>query len=52
MILVSLLVSVLLWSELDNRMVWILISLTGGYAILGFIDDYKKVKHGSSAGVR
>ncbi|MCH7599345.1 MAG: phospho-N-acetylmuramoyl-pentapeptide-transferase [Myxococcales bacterium] len=51
LILFSILVSVLLWSELDNRMVWILISLTGGYAILGFIDDYKKVKHGSSAGV-
>lgn len=51
LILFSILVSVLLWSELDNRMVWILISLTFGYAILGFIDDFKKVKHGSSAGV-
>jgi phospho-N-acetylmuramoyl-pentapeptide-transferase len=51
LILFSIMVSVLLWSELDNRMVWILMSLTFGYAILGFIDDYKKVKQGSSAGV-
>jgi phospho-N-acetylmuramoyl-pentapeptide-transferase len=51
LILFSILVSVLLWSELDNRMVWILLSLTFGYAILGFIDDFKKVRHGSSAGV-
>ena len=36
LILFSILVSVLLWSELDNRMVWILLSLTFGYAILGY----------------
>ncbi len=51
LILFSLLVSVLLWSELDNRMVWILVSLTAGYGILGFVDDYQKVKYGSSAGI-
>ncbi|MFT5441688.1 MAG: phospho-N-acetylmuramoyl-pentapeptide-transferase [Myxococcota bacterium] len=51
LILASLLGSVLLWSELDHRMVWILISLTTGYGVLGFIDDYQKVKLGSSAGI-
>jgi len=51
LILFSLLVSVLLWSELDNRMVWILLSLTACYGVLGFIDDFKKVRHGSSAGI-
>ena len=51
LILLSLLVSVLLWSNLDDRGVWILIGLTVGYGTLGFIDDYKKVRHGSSAGV-
>ena len=40
LILLSLVVSVLLWSELDNRFVWILVGLTTGYGILGFIDDY------------
>jgi phospho-N-acetylmuramoyl-pentapeptide-transferase len=51
LILLSLLVSVLLWSNLDNRLVWTVIGLTVGYGMLGFIDDYKKVKHGSSAGI-
>ena len=51
LILLSLLVSVLLWSNLDNRFVWIVLGLTTGYGVLGFIDDYKKVKHGHSAGI-
>jgi phospho-N-acetylmuramoyl-pentapeptide-transferase len=51
LILLSLLVSVFLWSNLDERGVWILIFLTVGYGVLGFVDDYQKVKKGSSAGV-
>ncbi len=51
LILLSLLVSVFLWSNLDNRFVWIVIGITVGYGILGFIDDYKKVRQGSSAGI-
>ncbi|MBW2272045.1 MAG: phospho-N-acetylmuramoyl-pentapeptide-transferase [Deltaproteobacteria bacterium] len=51
MILASLGVAVLLWSELDNRFVWILLGLTAGYGVLGFIDDYKKVTQGHSGGV-
>jgi phospho-N-acetylmuramoyl-pentapeptide-transferase len=51
LILLALVVSVLLWSELDNRFVWILLGLTIGYGVLGFVDDYQKVRKGSSAGV-
>jgi phospho-N-acetylmuramoyl-pentapeptide-transferase len=51
LILLSLLVSVLLWSELDNRFVWILLGLTAGYGVLGFIDDYQKVAMRSSDGI-
>ena len=51
LILLSLLVSVLLWSSLDNRLVWIVVGLTCGYGVLGFVDDYRKVTHGSSAGI-
>jgi phospho-N-acetylmuramoyl-pentapeptide-transferase len=51
LILVSLLVSVLLWSNLDSRLVWIMIGLTVSYGVLGFIDDYSKVKGGSSKGI-
>ena len=51
LILLSLLVSVLLWSNLDNRFVWIVIGITSGYGVLGFIDDYRKVKEGHSGGL-
>ena len=51
LILLSLLVSVLLWSNLDNRFVWIVIGITLGYGVLGFIDDYRKVKEGHSGGL-
>jgi phospho-N-acetylmuramoyl-pentapeptide-transferase len=51
LILLSLLVSVLLWSNLDNRFVWIVIGITSGYGVLGFIDDYRKVKQGHSGGI-
>ena len=51
LILLSLLVSVLLWSNLDNRFVWIVVGITAGYGLLGFIDDYRKVKRGHSQGI-
>ena len=51
LILLSLLVAVLLWSELDNRQVWIVLALTAGYGVLGFADDYRKVTQRRSDGV-
>ncbi len=51
LILLSLLVSVLLWSNLDNRFIWIVMGITVGYGLLGFIDDYRKVKQGHSHGI-
>jgi phospho-N-acetylmuramoyl-pentapeptide-transferase len=51
LVLLALLVSVLLWSELDNRLVWILLGITSGYGLLGFVDDYKKVTSGKNDGI-
>jgi phospho-N-acetylmuramoyl-pentapeptide-transferase len=51
LILLSLLVSVLLWSNLNNRFVWIVMGITVGYGLLGFIDDYRKVRQGHSRGL-
>jgi phospho-N-acetylmuramoyl-pentapeptide-transferase len=51
LILLSLIVSVLLWSNLDSRFVWILLGLTVGYGLLGFLDDYSKVRARTSAGI-
>jgi phospho-N-acetylmuramoyl-pentapeptide-transferase len=52
LILVSLIVSVLLWANLESRAVWIVLGLTTGYGLLGFIDDYRKVKQRHSDGIR
>ncbi|MDG2050449.1 MAG: phospho-N-acetylmuramoyl-pentapeptide-transferase [Myxococcota bacterium] len=51
LILLSLIVSVLLWAQLDNRFVWIVLGLTTGYGVLGFLDDYKKVTQQNSDGI-
>ncbi len=51
LILLSLIVSVLLWSNLDNRFVWTVMGVTIGYGLLGFIDDYLKVSRQHSAGI-
>ncbi len=52
LILLSLIVSVLLWANLESRAVWIVLGLTTGYGLLGFVDDYRKVKQQDSGGIR
>ena len=52
LILLSLLTAVLLWSNLENRLVWIVVGVTVGYGFLGFLDDYRKVtKRRNEAGL-
>jgi len=51
LILLSLFVSVLLWSDLRNPHVWIVLFVTLAYGALGFVDDYRKVVRRDSRGV-
>lgn len=51
MILISLFTSVLLWMDLENRYVWACLLVTGGFGLIGFLDDYDKVKKAHHAGV-
>ncbi len=51
MILAGIMVGALLWSDLTNSIVWVVILVTAGYGLLGFLDDYKKVTRQTSAGV-
>ena len=37
MILISLMISALLWMDLSNRFVWACLFVTGGFAIVGFL---------------
>ena len=40
LIIFSVVVSALLWSNLTNRYIWILLLVTIGYGLIGFVDDY------------
>ncbi len=53
MILSGAMVGILLWGNLTNAYVWIVISVTIGFGLVGFYDDYLKVTkqtHGGFAG--
>jgi len=51
LILISIIVSALLWSDLSNHYVWITILVTAGFGCIGWIDDYKKVVQRNSKGL-
>ncbi len=51
MILSGLIVSTLLWANLKNPYVWIVLCVTLGFGLVGFYDDYLKVTKQSHAGV-
>ena len=51
LILFSLVLSTILWCDLTNGYVWMLLSVTVGYGVVGFIDDSLKVSKRSSAGL-
>ena len=40
LILISIIASILLWSDLTNYFIWIVLFVTMGYGTIGFIDDY------------
>ena len=52
MILLSLVVSTLLWADLNNPYVWTVLFVTTGYGSIGFIDDFLKVSRQNAAGLK
>ncbi len=51
LILVAIGVSTLLWADLGNRLVWIVLGTTLAYGLIGFWDDYLKLIVGNSRGL-
>ena len=47
LILISVAISVLLWMDLTNPYVWACLLVTGGFGLIGFLDDYDKVQEGA-----
>ncbi|MBR7778407.1 phospho-N-acetylmuramoyl-pentapeptide-transferase [Undibacterium rugosum] len=52
LILLSIGISTLLWADLSNRFVWIVLIVTLGYGAIGWVDDYRKVVHKDPEGMR
>lgn len=51
LILLGVMVGTLLWADLSNTYVWIVIFVTAGFGIIGFIDDYQKVTKQTTDGL-
>ena len=51
LILVAITISTLLWADLGNRYIWVILLVTLGYGVIGFIDDYRKVIKRNSDGL-
>lgn len=51
MILLSVVISTLLWADIENHYVWIVLFVTAGYGLVGFGDDYLKLTKRNSKGL-
>jgi len=51
MILLSASVTTLLWADLTNAFVWIVLGVTAGYGLIGFGDDFLKLTKRNSRGL-
>ncbi|MBL1432336.1 MAG: phospho-N-acetylmuramoyl-pentapeptide-transferase [Gammaproteobacteria bacterium] len=51
LILIAVIFSTLLWGDLENRQLWVVVLVTAAFGVIGFIDDYKKVILGNSKGL-
>ena len=52
LILLCIAVSTLLWADLSNRFVWIVLLVTMGFGAIGWADDWRKVVHKDPEGMR
>ncbi len=51
LIITAITISTLLWADLGNRYIWVILLVTLGYGIIGFLDDYRKIALGNSKGL-
>ena len=51
LILVAVVVTTLLWADLSNRFVWLVLVVTVAFGAIGWIDDYRKVVYRNPKGL-
>ncbi len=51
LILVAMAISTLLWADLRNPYVWVVLATTMGFGAIGWVDDWRKVVHRNPKGL-
>jgi len=51
LILIAIGISTLLWADLSNRFVWVVLLVTFGFGWVGWVDDWRKVVHRNPKGM-
>lgn len=51
MILIAISISTILWSDITNPYIWIVLGVTVGYGLIGFGDDYLKLTRRNTKGL-
>tara|TARA_B100000029_G_scaffold114314_1_gene106814 strand:+ start:7976 stop:9061 length:1086 start_codon:yes stop_codon:yes gene_type:complete len=51
LILIGILFGTLLWADLNNSYIWVLLFVATSFGLLGALDDYLKIKGGNSKGL-
>lgn len=51
LILIGVFSGTLLWADLSNQYVWVVLLVTGSFGMVGFVDDYQKVTSRSHKGI-
>jgi len=51
LILISVLVSTVLWADVGNRYVWTVLFVTAMFGMIGFVDDFRKLNYNDSRGL-
>ncbi len=51
LVLISILITTLLWADLSNRFIWVVLLVTFGFGAIGWVDDYRKVVYRNPKGL-
>ena len=52
LLLIAIGIATLLWADLSNRFVWVVLVVTLGYGAIGWVDDYRKVVYKDPNGMK
>lgn len=51
LIILAIVISMLLWGDLTNRFVWVILLVTVAFSVIGWVDDYRKIIKKNSKGL-